>query len=60
MVATGYSRQLQDSDLPPPPPGASPAECGDALWRQWVKVRARLSAAALAGAEGGPPGALQC
>ncbi|KIZ00669.1 hypothetical protein MNEG_7291, partial [Monoraphidium neglectum] len=37
MVATGYSRQLQDSDLPPPPPGASPAECGDALWRQWVK-----------------------
>jgi hypothetical protein len=46
LVSTGYARQLQDADLPPPPPGVAPVECGNALWGAWLEVRARGSGGA--------------
>ena len=49
LTATGWRRQLRHDDLPPEPPGASPRECVDALWREWWRVRCLL----LASKEGG-------
>ncbi|GBF90620.1 hypothetical protein Rsub_03192 [Raphidocelis subcapitata] len=43
LTATGVARQLQDSDLPAPPPGAAPGECADALWQEWLKELRRAA-----------------